>query len=56
MDKNKKEIKPKTKTLESNKNENKLFDEKKDKEKIKENNEQKEMTCTLISGDLNYII
>jgi hypothetical protein len=50
----KKEVKPKTKTLESN--ENKLSDEKKDKEKIKENNEQKEMTCTLISGDLNYII
>ncbi len=52
----KKEVKPKTETIETNKNENKSFDEKKDTEKIKENNEQKEMTCTLISGDLNYII
>jgi hypothetical protein len=35
---------------------NEVKDVKKEEEKVKENNEQKQITCTLISGEVNYII
>lgn len=53
MDINKESDKNKIKQLSLS---NEVKDIKKEEEKVKENNEQKQINCTLISGEVNYII